>query len=125
MPRKSRTPRQIAEEERAIRASGRRYNLADGTDISGLTIDQIMAEKRRISPRFPSIPDAAERRLKRIENIIARMFLVFAACFTADAIFDVSWKLPALGAGLCLVGFAAMAVHCGNRQYNRSMGRGT
>lgn len=77
---------------------------------------------RRLSPRFPTVPDAKERRLKRIEDILGQTFLGCAVLLGCDALIVGSWT-PAIGAALCGVCFISICFIAGSRQFYRAMGK--
>jgi hypothetical protein len=54
--------------------------LSDGTDISRMTVDEITARQRRLSPKFPTIAEAdARRRMWRCVLLVNFVSAVLAA----------------------------------------------
>lgn len=61
--------------------------LSDGTDISRMTVDEITARQRRLSPKFPTIAEAdARRRMWRCVLLVNIVSFVLAACLLAGGI---------------------------------------
>lgn len=110
-----------------------RHTLSDGTDISKKTVDQIkMAQrradeefftaKRKISPRFPDVAEALERRRCLRETIAARTMIATGVAGGLYALITgETFGLVVLG--FSIVGFITTCFVAGNRQYVRS-GRG-
>lgn len=98
------------------------YKLSDGTDISRMTVDEITAARRRLSPKFPDILTAAQRRQRDRENFTARFFLwvMVPAGLITLAWSSFGWAV----AGVGFVGFIATCLVAGSRANDRAGGRG-
>ena len=99
------------------------YSLRDGTDISRKTVDWIKAarqradlkffeQSRKLSPVFPSVADALDRRQCLRETIAARTFMVGIGLGLASAIWT-PFGFPL--AMLSVIGFVITATIAGNR----------
>jgi Flp pilus assembly protein TadB len=84
---------------------------------------EFFAKARKLSPRYPSADELAERRHKAREGFVARSGLVVFALGLVVALVnrDMSPALFALG-GLAV--FTATCFYAGNRQYDRQMEEG-
>lgn len=95
------------------------YRFPDGTDISRMTVAAINAAQRKLSPKFPDLDEAHERRQKKHEQIIARILLGLCLAFGIASPFAVHpWWLAA-SATACFVGFVITCYVAGSRQTRR------
>jgi hypothetical protein len=96
-----------------------RYKLSDGTDISRKTVEQITAAQRKLSPIFPTILDARERRARFHETVAARGSLALSVVFSVWAFFADAWLGPTALAAACFASFVIMCFIAGNRKYRK------
>lgn len=98
-----------------------RYKLSDGTDISRKTVEQITTAQRRLSPIFPTIIEASERRARLHESVVARGSFALFATFTGWAFFtDDGFRLGLMAlAAASLASFIITCFVAGNRQYRK------
>jgi hypothetical protein len=98
-----------------------RHRLSDGTDISRKTVEQITVAQRKLSPIFPTIADARERRARLHETITGRGSLALFATFTGWAFFtDDGFRLGLVAlAAASLASFIITCFVAGNRQYRK------
>ena len=97
------------------------HTLSDGTDISLKTVDEITAAQRRLSPKFPTIEEALERRRALRETIAARVLLGFGGIIALIVGQSFGW----VGVGFGFGGFIVTCFYAGNRQYVRSGKQGS
>ena len=84
------------------------------------TVEDIAVAQRKLSPRFPTIAEALERRTALRETITARTLLFGGA---AGLVYGIGWdSFGYVVAGMSLVGFTIMCFIAGNRQHIRSGG---
>lgn len=104
------------------RLSDGSYRLSDGTDISRMTADEIMAAQRRLSPKFPDILTAYQRRQRDRENLAARILLWG---FVPGGLITLPWSsFGWVVAGFGLVGFISTCLVAGARAHDRAGGSG-
>lgn len=84
-----------------------------------MTVDQIAVAQRKLSPKFPPIADALERRQRFREAFVARAQLLTGA---AGLIYSHWDSFGYVIAGFGFVGFVITCFVAGNRQYVRSGG---
>jgi hypothetical protein len=85
------------------------------------TVEQIAVSQRRLSPQFPSIDEARERRHQKREAFVARGLMGLTAAFGLAAPFAEHPGFMAASAFACFVGFVATCIYAGNRQYRKMM----
>ena|ERR1035437_379070 len=87
----------------------------------GETVEQITVAQRKLSPIFPTIADARERRARLHETITGRGSLALFATFTGWAFFtDDGFRLGLVAlAAASLASFIITCFVAGNRQYRK------
>jgi hypothetical protein len=93
--------------------------LSDGTDISRMTVEQIAVAQRKLSPKFPSIVEALERRQRLRETVAARSLLAFTV---VGLVYGFGWGegFGFIIAGFSFFGFLTTCFVAGNRLYKRN-----
>jgi hypothetical protein len=85
----------------------------------GKTVDQITVAQRKLSPKFPSIAEAQERRRKLHEAVAARTLLAMLPLGVIVSVWNsFGWAM----AGVGVAGFIVTCFVAGNRQCTRSGG---
>jgi uncharacterized membrane protein YccC len=84
-----------------------------------MTIEEINVAQRKLSPKFPDLDEAHERRQKKHEALIARILLGSAVVMGIGAPFaEHPWWLGA-SAVACFIGFIITCFVAGSRQTRR------
>lgn len=82
-------------------------------------IDRIKVEQRKLSPRFPDVATALERRRVRREHLVARVILLCAGLLGfCGAVSDhprAAWS----AAGACVAAFVVVCFNAGSRHDRR------
>jgi len=92
-----------------------------GLQENTIQLDEIAVAQRKLSPRFPTIAEATERRTALRETIIARTLLGL----TVGGLIYSVWDRSGFGlAGASFVGFVITCFVAGNRRHGRSGGGG-
>lgn len=88
------------------------YPGHEGIDISRMTRDQIAAAQRSLSPKFPTLAEAAERRRqRRYRRIACGGFALASVCgVLAFLTVDPTWPLVGVGLGT-IAGLLALWVN--------------
>jgi hypothetical protein len=98
------------------------------TDLDREADQKFFEEKRKLSPKFPSIEFALdqrdENRKRFFETVVARTFLYLSAAAFVIAPFSKDWKWYLGDAAGLFVMFIVVCFIAGNRQFRRNGGDG-
>lgn len=87
---------------------------------------EFLEKSRKLSPQFPSLEAAREKRRRRIENIAARVLGVLAVGFLLLAIFSPTLYRAgyAISSSVCFAALVGVGVAACNRDYDRRVASG-